>query len=163
MVSVIVIGSICVQNCLFFFKMGQTSSALADPEYNHDSNLGLSENKVKSVNEKMGIPLVKHCIKTLAQKDVYIADFFDFEKHTTTKSILTKDSEEKTWKEFTTVFDGSQTIIVVNYKVPCDVRVEKYMLNFDWHATHSGNKLQFNWHGNGTTELSNMFMLSQGE
>jgi len=144
-------------------KMGSSTSALADPEYDSELRQSISKKSGESLHEKIGIRLMKHCIKTLIENDMYTPDFFDFETHTTTKSSLTKDEHGQTYKDFVTVLNAQRTIVVIFYKVPCDIKIDRHELSFHWHATNCNNPRAFSYTNTGVTTLFNVNVPSQPE
>jgi len=107
-----------------------------------DEDLSVLEDM--KTNHDMGLFIMRNCLRLLMEDPRIVLptilgtklDFFNglhYKEHTTTKFNL--DANEQ---NFVTMYHGMQTIVIVEYVVPCDVVLENYVVNCHVHLMHVG-------------------------
>lgn len=107
--------------------------------------------KVKELftDHDTGIYLATLFMKNLVEEmpEYCVSDFLGVDGCTTTKSRsmmkLGRNKKPQKWKEYTTVFNHNNTLLVLDYEMPCDVSINVSDVSIDWHLVHFEKKRSF--------------------
>src|ERR1044071_4026234 len=108
-------------------------------------------------DDGLGKTLMRGRINDLIKRfpDCCVAEFIDAEKNVTTKARVTREEDDLTWKEFTTILDRPHTMFVLNYKLPYRQPVQhaKFYFELTWRILHVGDTIDQVFRGEGLVDL----------